>query len=170
MTLFVAVLLALFAAAGPAPAAVGATAATAPSDASAPSDSDTSLARLAWLAGHWRGEDGATVTEEGWLAPAGGVMVGVHRDVTGNGKAFFEFLRIEQREGGLVYVAQPMGRPPTEFPATDVGETSVTFENPDHDFPRLLHYQRRDDVLHVRAEGKQGGRPRVLTWEWTRMP
>ena len=42
-------------------------------------------------------------------------MVGMHHDVLPSGKAFFEFLRIEARPEGIVYVAMPRGQAPTDF-------------------------------------------------------
>jgi hypothetical protein len=90
--------------------------------------------------------------------------------VTAAGPAFFEYLRIEQREDGPVYVAQPMGRTATEFPATSVEGWSVTFEKPDHDFPRVIIYHRQEDTLHVRAEGERDGGPLILTWRWKLQP
>src|SRR5262249_42052103 len=43
------------------------------------------FAQLGWLAGSWSGEEHGTVSEEVWLAPRGGLMLGMHRD-TGGGK------------------------------------------------------------------------------------
>ena len=54
---------------------------------------------LEWLAGHWCGQRGKTFSEETWMAPRGGLLVGMHRD-TREGKAIgFEFMRIAQQEG-----------------------------------------------------------------------
>ena len=36
-------------------------------------------------------------------------MVGMNRSVRANGKGFFEFLRIEQKDGKLAYLAMPAG-------------------------------------------------------------
>jgi hypothetical protein len=57
----------------------------------------------------------------------------------------FEFLRIVERDGGLVYVAQPEGRPPTDFTLTALTAESATFENPAHDFPKVIRYTKRTD-------------------------
>jgi hypothetical protein len=57
----------------------------------------------------------------------------------------FEFLRMIERDGGLVYIAQPNGRPPTEFTLTAITADSATFENPMHDFPKMIRYTRRAD-------------------------
>jgi hypothetical protein len=79
------------------------------------------------------------------MPPAGGAMLAVSRTVKGDRMTAFEFLRIVERDGGLVYVAQPGGRPPTEFVLTAIGADSATFENPAHDFPKRIRYAKRAD-------------------------
>jgi hypothetical protein len=104
-----------------------------------------SLAQLAWLPGTWTGGDRPVSFEERWTPAAGGAMLGVSRTLKGDRMVAFEFLRIVERNGGLIYIAQPEGRPPTEFTLTAVTADSVTFENPAHDFPKVIRYSRRAD-------------------------
>src|SRR6185295_6928455 len=73
------------------------------------------LNQLAWLAGTWSGGTSPLAFEERWTPAAGGAMLAVSRTLKGDRMVAFEFLRIIERDGGLVYVAQPNGRPPTEF-------------------------------------------------------
>lgn len=47
-------------------------------------------------------------------------MLGVSRTIQGGKMVGFEFLRVVERNGGLVYVAQPGGGPPTEFVLTEL--------------------------------------------------
>lgn len=54
----------------------------------------------------------------------------------------FEFLRIVTKEGRAVYVAQPGGVAPTEFTATRHTAEQIVFENPRHDFPKRITYER----------------------------
>jgi len=124
------------------------------------------LDELAWLAGHWVGSSEATVTEELWLAPAGGLMLGLHRDVAPGRPAVFEYLRIEEREHGPVYVASPHGGAATEFPLVAAGLEEVVFENPGHDFPQRIIYRREGNALIARIEGELEGHPRSAQWEW----
>ena len=72
-------------------------------------------------------------------------MLSVSRTLKGDRMVAFEFLRIVERDGGLVYIAQPNGRPPTEFTLTAITTDSATFENPIHDFPKMIRYARRAD-------------------------
>ncbi|HSX62174.1 MAG TPA: DUF6265 family protein [Tahibacter sp.] len=123
----------------------------------------------AWLAGHWRVEDGGRVTDEVWLAPAQGLMTGMSR-THGGKKPFFEFVRIEQRGDALVYVAQPRGGPATEFRAVQVDAQTITFENAQHDFPQRIVYEyRAPDTLAARIEGLIDGRERVERWNYRRV-
>jgi hypothetical protein len=117
------------------------------------------IADLAWLAGTWVGEAGPVRVEERWTPPAGGAMLAVSRTLKGGRMAAFEYLRIVERDGGLVYVAQPQGRAPTEFVLTALKGRTVRFENPAHDFPKVIEYSLDGSgVLRARvSDGGQNG-------------
>lgn len=120
---------------------------------------------LAWMAGCWRSERGGTVSEEHWMAPAGGTMFGLSRTVSDGRLVEFEFLEIRAREGGVDYVAHPSGQATTIFrltaPAADGRD--IVFENPEHDFPTRIVYRRQPDgSMHTRIEGELNGLPRVI--------
>jgi hypothetical protein len=131
--------------------------------------STPSLNDLSWLVGHWVGREGEVISEEWWTEPAGLVMLGMHRDVSPGAQGFFEYLRIVARADGVVYIAQPLGRPPTDFPLVDLGPTRVVFENLLHDFPQRIIYRLADDgVLVVRIEGEIEGERRSSEWRWSK--
>jgi Domain of unknown function (DUF6265) len=115
------------------------------------------IGQVAWMEGTWIGKDGVTV-EERWTPPAGGAMLAVSRTVKDGRMVAFEFLRIVERDGGLVYVAQPGGKPPTDFTLTALAGTSATFENPGHDFPKLIRYTKRPDGSLEAHVGDGGAR------------
>jgi Domain of unknown function (DUF6265) len=117
------------------------------------------IARAEWLAGTSVGKMGPVSLEERWTPPAGGAMLGVSRTIKGGKMVAFEFLRISEKDGGLVYIAQPNGRPPTEFALTEADDNSLTFENPAHDFPKMIRYARRPDgTLEARiSDGAEKG-------------
>jgi hypothetical protein len=133
-------------------------------------DSEASIDDLAWLSGHWAGNREGVQSEEGWLKPKGGLMLGVHRDVASGARAFFEYLRIEERDGSLVYVASPMGGRATEFELVEMGGQSVVFENLEHDFPQRIVYARHGNELEARAEGMVKGKKRSERWVWELKP
>lgn len=125
-----------------------------------------SIDSLSWLAGHFvtEGPEGSG-SEELWLPAKAGLMTGMNRSVSRKGHASFEFLRIEQRPDGVVYVAQPGGGAPTEFRLTRSEGTLAVFENPAHDFPKRLAYRRVGDALTARVDdGAEGGEGFELRW------
>jgi hypothetical protein len=115
-----------------------------------------SISQLTWLAGVWAGGD---TIEERWTPPAGGAMLAVSRTIKGDRLVAFEFLRIVERDGTLIYIAQPDGRPPTEFRLSAITSDSATFENRAHDFPKVIAYARKaDGSLEARvSDGNQTG-------------
>lgn len=121
---------------------------------------------LRWMVGHWAGAAGGVEMEELWIEPKGGVMLGLHRDVTPAKPAFFEFLRIEDREGEVVFVASPLGSGETEFRLMDVGQQHVAFENLEHDFPQRIIYRREGEGLTARIEGVVEGKLESTEWSW----
>ena len=127
------------------------------------------LASLGWLAGAWKGTDRGTAMEEFWTEPKGGLMLGLHRDVRDGRAVSFEFLRIEEGAGGLVYQASPRGAPATPFPLAEIGKERVVFANPDHDFPkRILYWLDKDGALHARVDAGEGLRGQEWRWERAR--
>lgn len=121
-------------------------------------DSGT-INKLGWLAGKWHIEDHGRVIDEQWTTPAGGMMLGMSRTVKDGKTVSFEFLRIVERPDGLVYMAQPEGRPPTEFRLASFAGDEWVFENPEHPFPRKIRYKRLNDAsLLARIEDASGAR------------
>ena len=126
-----------------------------------------SLDAVAFLAGTWTGEEGGVSMEEHWTRPAGGMMLGLHRDVAPGKPAFFEFLRIEETPKGIVYLASPRGAPATAFPLVESGGNRAVFENRKHDCPtRIIYRLTGDGSLHARIEGTKKGKPAFEEWTW----
>jgi hypothetical protein len=119
---------------------------------------------LAWMTGHWSATIDGWEMEEVWLAPGGGMMPGLHRDAKG-AKAMFEFLRSAQTPEGIVYFAQPGGKPPTPFKLTEVTPTRAVFANPEHDFPKRIIYTLQEKRLCARVEGDG---EKAQDWCWAK--
>lgn len=96
---------------------------------------------FSWMAGSWTAKQGRSAFEESWLPPAGGSLLGLSRTVSNGRMVAFEYLRIIERNGETFYVAQPNGRPPTEFKLTSSTPTKAVFENPANDFPKIITYE-----------------------------
>jgi hypothetical protein len=129
------------------------------------------LARIAWLAGCWERRAGARLVEEQWMAPRGGMMLGMGRTVRGDTLVEYEQLRIYERGGSLVYAANPSGQEPAEFVSTTLTDSMVVFENPSHDFPQRVVYRRAgSDSLAASVEGTTRGKQRTVSFPYARTP
>jgi hypothetical protein len=140
-----------------------------------PTPARATIGDMAWLAGAWVGKrsSGSSI-EERWTPPLGGAMLAVSRTVNTSGKMnAFEYLRIVERDGGLVYIAQPGGAKPTEFVLTELvsenGSTRAVFDNPLHDYPRRIVYElSAEGRLSATIGQLKGGTPN--RFEFTRAP
>lgn len=62
-----------------------------------------SVAELAWLAGHWRAENGENLVEEAWSDPRAGVMTGSFRLLESGEVRVLEYLVVSQEADGVFY-------------------------------------------------------------------
>lgn len=115
---------------------------------------ESSLDRLAWLAGCWERQRGDRVTFEMWMPPAGGLMLGASRSTAGGVVRETETLRLEVEGSHLVYTASPSGQAVSQFRGAAPSDSGFMVENPTHDFPQRIIYRRRgSDSLVARIEG-----------------
>jgi Domain of unknown function (DUF6265) len=122
---------------------------------------------LDWMAGCWRDQEPTHRIDECWMAPLGGVMLGVTRTVAS--RTSFEFLRIADDGDGLAYFASPSGRPATPFHLVETGDQRVVFANPEHDFPQRVIYWREGDRLRARVEGEEDGELHGIDFTWDKV-
>lgn len=126
----------------------------------------------AFMAGCWRAETAEAGSEEHWLAPAGGTMFGVSRTVRNGRTVGHEFMQIRAGDDGrLRFIAQPSGQREAAFVLVAHDSASVTFENPQHDFPQRIGYRApADGRLAARIEGLRGGQWRAVDFGFVRTP
>ncbi len=131
------------------------------------------LAKLAWLAGHWRLEKGGRVIDEHWMVPAGGVMLGMGRTVAKGRLVEYEFTQIREGPGGdLFYIALPSGQKETAFKLLSLSKQEVVFENKEHDFPQTVGYVlQADGALLAYIEGPApDGTTKRIEFSYQRVP
>lgn len=128
-----------------------------------PKKSKATLADLSWFAGHWRSDDKGRTVEEVWLPSRGATLIGMNRTTAGKGGEF-EFLRIDQRDDQIAYLASPGGKsPPTAFVLKSLVGKVVEFENPENDFPKLIRYERKGDTMTASIHGDND---QSMSWTW----
>jgi hypothetical protein len=127
------------------------------------------LDRLGWLAGCWVEEFENGLREEQWMAPLGESMLGVSRTVAAGKTVEYEYLRIEDQDGVLVYIAAPSGQSIAPFRQIELTDSTVVFADPAHDFPQRIRYRRlADGSLLAQIEGERKGETQVIDFPMRR--
>lgn len=128
------------------------------------------LASLDWLLGNWQrtGMAAGTSGDEHWRRQAD-VLEGEGRSYRQGELRFKERLRIIDEGGQLYYVADVAGNPaPVRFALVEQGAQSAVFENPRHDFPQRIAYQRNGRRLTATVSA--GERVQVFQFEQAAQP
>ncbi len=126
--------------------------------------------RLRWMTGCWELRAGNRLVEERWTTPRGGLLLGTSRTSRNDSIIEFEQVRIETRPSGIFYVASPSRQATAEFKASSVLDSAVTFENPEHDFPKKIMYRKAGtDSMVARIEGPRGGQTRAIAYPYRRV-
>jgi hypothetical protein len=123
---------------------------------------------MAMLEGTWREVKGTAVVDEVWTNNKGNVIVGVSRTVDGLSNAF-EFMRIENRKEGILFIAQPGGEQPTPFRLTAHDANKLVFSNPAHDFPQRIEYRRTGPDTLEATVGMFDGKGQKLVFKYSRV-
>ncbi len=125
--------------------------------------------QAAFLAGCWKQTLPNGVVEEQWLAPGGGMMLGMSRTVRDGKARGWEFTRIQETDGRLTFVARPSGQAEGAFPLKSAGPGELVFENLAHDFPqRVIYRSQGADGLVGRIEGEIDGKARSVDFPYKR--
>ena len=126
--------------------------------------------RVAWLQGCWEMASSGRTIEEQWTAPRGGVMLETGRTVRDGRLLASEFVVLREDGDRLAYEAHPSGQPSAVFRARDLSDARVVFENPEHDFPQRVGYERRDaDTLAAWIDGTVNGKARRVDFLYRRV-
>lgn len=121
------------------------------------------IAQLDWMVGDWKGELFGGHSEESWLPPRGGTMVGVFRLSRDDRTSVIELLVIEEQEHGVFLRFKhfsPSYRAWEDAPLIFRLETAdsrrAVFESPDpQQKPRRMTYSRDGDTLTCLVEGPE---------------
>ncbi len=128
-----------------------------------------SLSSLTWLAGCWEGGSGERRIDEQWMAPRGGIMLGMGRTVVGQAVREFEQMMIQEDRGKLVFTSKPSEQPQASFTSIEITPTRAVFENAEHDFPqRIIYESAADGSLKARIEGKLSGKDKGIDFPMRR--
>lgn len=107
---------------------------------------DTETSNLDWLAGCWATPD--QIAQEVWAIEDDDLLLGFSVNIRDNKVGFYELMTIRRTSDNTwVFTARPAGQLPGSFDSSQVGEQSITFINPEHDYPQQITYRRKGREL-----------------------
>ncbi len=123
----------------------------------AKAQSNTRIENLGWLVGSWNRTNSKPghAGNERWLIDREIGLRGYGVTTKGSDTLFVEKMRIvEGDHGALYFVADVLENPkPTYFHIISVTQNEFTCENQAHDFPKMIHYERKLKNLEVTLLG-----------------
>ena len=119
-----------------------------------------------FMTGCWNLAEGEKLTQECWMEPKAGLMLGASREGVGAKLRSWEQMRIEHSNGKLVLFSSPGGRPAVPFEALQISPTDVEFTNARHDYPQRLRYELKGDRLEAEISLIDGAKP--IRWSYER--
>lgn len=111
---------------------------------------------LTWLEGKWERQGMASDQQayEVWKMDDQDILTGKGVSLKNGDTTFVEKLRIARIDGVLYYIAEVSHNPePTKFRITTIGDSSFECSNPDHDFPKAIRYELKEDQLIAEISG-----------------
>ena len=124
------------------------------------------LNNLNWLAGQWEGIQGNGINHEEWE---------IINEYELKGKAYMikkgeiinvEMLKLHSDETGIYYTADVSHNPaPVSFKLTLQNGNTFVFENPAHDFPQKITYEKKEEnTLAATVEATINGKTRKIEY------
>jgi hypothetical protein len=106
--------------------------------------------KLEWLSGTWVRTNAPPNrnSNERWVKMSGSEWQGFGLTMKGQDTAYLERLKLIIKEDAIYYVADvPENKQPVYFKLTEISENRFVVENPEHDFPKKITYQKDGDKL-----------------------
>ena len=131
------------------------------------------IGRAMWLIGEWENtEDGATMFES-WVLTDDSLLTGLSFTIDNGDTVQYETVELIQRGTDLYYiptVSDQNDEEPVEFLLTVFTDSTLIFENPDHDFPQRIAYTNyRGDSLLAVISGIYGGKNSFMEFPMKRI-
>lgn len=129
------------------------------------------IKKFEWLAGQWESIMGTGIYHEEWTLTENNEMTGrayllKQGEISNNEK-----LLIHPVENEIYYTADVSHNPsPVSFKLTYSSDTIFVFENPEHDFPKKITYEKRGENNFIATvEAEMDGRLRKLVYDLKRL-
>jgi hypothetical protein len=120
----------------------------------------------AFMTGCWESGSAAQEwTQECWMKPRGGLMMGAGRSGKGETLHDWDATQIERgSDGALTFSASVRGAPRVTFKAVRASASEIIFANPQHDYPQRIRYWREGAALNAEISRTNGSK--AMRWTY----
>lgn len=135
--------------------------------------SHAQLKKAAWLLGDWQNKTPRGITVESWKKLNDSTYLAKSYQLRGLDTVSSEHVQLEEHHGNLYYIPtvknQNDGKP-VIFKMTASSADSFIFENPEHDFPQKITYNRiSKDSVAAEISGTYKGKQRAIKFPMGRV-
>jgi len=125
-----------------------------------------------WIIGNWEQKTDAGILTESWKRQNDSVFVGSTYFINESDTLHSETILLEQRADSITYSAKVKGQNNEKaipFTLTTANTNSLVFENPAHDYPQKIEYQKsKSNGLQVTISGILRGKKSVEKYSFTK--
>ncbi len=116
------------------------------------------LAGLSWLSGCWKQDFPGGAIEEYWTRPEGNTLLQMGRMIDKGETAFYETMRIQEKDGRLRLRVEINGKRSVEFDAVEHADRRVVFQTPRGVPTEKLVYEGTGSILKIILEKTRNGK------------
>jgi hypothetical protein len=112
--------------------------------------------KLRWVEGFWirTNTKAGRTAHERWMKNGENELVGFGVTMKGTDTVAIEKMKLVSREDGIFFVADiPENKAPVDFRLTEISINGFTCENPTHDFPKKITYQKDGAKMKANTSG-----------------
>ncbi|HEV8284256.1 MAG TPA: DUF6265 family protein [Chitinophagaceae bacterium] len=121
-----------------------------------PTKASDNFKKLDWLEGTWirtNVKPGRSANER-WIKVSATEWQGFGLNMKGQDTTLLEKLKLIIKDNTIYYVADvPENKQPVFFKLTEISENGFVCENPEHDFPKKISYQKEGNKLKATISG-----------------
>lgn len=129
--------------------------------------------RTQWIIGSWYSESADARSYEFWNQLNDSTLSGRSYSISNGDTVSSEFIKLVNRNGQISYmptVREENDGLTVRFELRSISETKMIFENPDHDFPQIISYEKLSyDSLIAEIAGMVNGSHRVVQFPMRRL-
>jgi Domain of unknown function (DUF6265) len=124
----------------------------------------TQLQKANWLLGEWENQTPEAHFTENWIKKNDSTFTAQSFVIAEKDTVFYENVILEQKNDSLFYIVSVKDQnreKPVSFYLTKSSEKQLVFENPKHDFPNKIIYNKvTNDSVFAEIYGTQNGKDR----------